>query len=101
MKENAISPRVRLILLVVDELQLDPQEIQALCKELDVRKGRSVDLSAGRVDADRAFVLLAKRYMNSVERGQLKMAIVGERLKMLREGIRLIKLKQQSKRSAG
>ncbi len=84
---STVTSRVRRILKLVDELDLDPSELCALRRELDEREECVVDL-AGTSEQERASLLTIKGRIDSVLRGETKTLTMTEGNALVREELR-------------
>ncbi len=91
-----MSPRVRKVLKLVDELELDAAERRAVRVELDAREECIVDLD-GADDEQRAFLLELKRRVDTILRGEAKTLTMAEANAFVREELR----KRRAARAAG
>lgn len=87
MKTTA-STRLKKVLRLVDELELDSREIDSLCDELSARKGCVVDLSKCRNEEEKELVLLAKSRIESIENGSAEVLSEREFMRRVREHVR-------------
>ncbi len=64
------STRVRRVLKLVDELELDAEERRALRAELDAREACEIDLDACADDRERALARAIKQRIDAAARGE-------------------------------
>jgi hypothetical protein len=64
------STRVRRVLKLVDELELDAEERRALRAELDAREACEIDLDACADDQERALARAIKQRIDAAARGE-------------------------------
>ncbi len=64
------STRVRRVLKLVDELELDPGELRALRAELDARGECVINLEACKDDHERALARTIKQRIDAAARGE-------------------------------
>jgi hypothetical protein len=82
---DVTAPRIRRVLKLVDELELDQEELLILRKELDARGECEIDLAACTDAAERALARTIKRRIDAAARGQTPMVTMAEADKILRE----------------
>lgn len=82
-----MTSRVRRVLELVDELDLDASELGELRAGLSAREECVVDLH-GADEEERAFLLDLKRRVDSILRGAAKTLSVAEANKIVREELR-------------
>jgi hypothetical protein len=85
MLEDVTTARVRRVLKLVDELELDQEELRALRKELDARGECEIDLAACTDAAERTLARTIKRRIDAAARGETRMVPMAEAHKILRE----------------
>ncbi len=94
----AASKRVRRILHLVDELDLDRAELRALREELDLRQGCEIDLDACKTPEERELASEIKRRIDDATQGSVELVPVTELLKRGREELRRIEASRQPPR---
>lgn len=94
----AVSPaRVRKVLKLVDELELDSIELRALRSELDARSECEIDLAACKDEDDRQLAVTIKRRIDAHARGELELVSMADVMKTGREELR--RIQDQRKRT--
>ena len=88
-----MSPRIRRVLKLVEELELDGQEISELRAELDARKGCEIDLEGCNTSQERALAETIKRRIDAAARGETRTVSISDANRVLRE-------RQRARRSA-
>jgi len=79
-----VSPRIRRVLKLVEELELDGAELNALRAELDALKGCEIEPDACADPADRALAETIKRRIDAAARGETRMVTMVEANGILR-----------------
>lgn len=79
------SSRVRRVLKLVDELELDAEELRALRAELDARGECVIDLDACADEGERQLARTIKRRVEAAARGETRMVSMTEADKVLRD----------------
>jgi hypothetical protein len=77
--------RVRKVLKLVDELELDPAELRALRAELDARGECEIDLDACENEDERQLALTIKRRIDAAARGETTIVSMADASRILRE----------------
>jgi hypothetical protein len=85
MLGSVTTGRVRQVLKLVDELELDQKELGALRKELDARGECEIDLAACTDGAERDLARTIKRRIDAAARGETRMVSMADANKILRE----------------
>ncbi len=80
-----MSPRIRRVLKLVEELELDGAELTELRAELDARRGCAIDLEACTDPADLALAKTIKRRIDAAARGESTMVTMTEANGILRD----------------
>ena len=88
--------RIRKVLKLVDELELDAAELRALRAELDARGECEVDLEACADADERGLALKIKKRIDAAARGDTPMVSMTEASRILRE-----RRKTRGRQSAG
>ena len=92
------SKRVRRVLHLVDELDLNRAELCALREELDLRQGCEIDIDACKPPEEREFASEIKRRMDDSTQGSVEIVPVTELLKRGREELRRLEANRQPSR---
>ena len=82
---NVSQARIRKVLKLVDELELDSEELRALRAELDARGECEIDLDACTTDEERALAQKIKTRIDAAARGKTPMVSMTEASRVLRE----------------
>lgn len=85
---HSMTSRVRRVLRLVDELELDPAELHSLRDELDARKECVVDLDACKTEEDRQLALTIKNRIDAFNRGEAKTLTMAEANTFVRAELR-------------
>lgn len=80
-----MSPRLRRVLKLVDELELDRDELRTLRAELDARDACQIDLEACADGSERALAKTIKRRIDAAARGETKTISMTDANAILRE----------------
>jgi hypothetical protein len=94
----AASKRVRRILHLVDELDLDRTEIRALRDELDLRQECELDLDACKTPEDHTLASELKRRVDAAAQGHVELVPIADLLKRGRDELRRIDAVRQPAR---
>jgi hypothetical protein len=92
-----VSPRVRRILKLVDELELEPAEVRALRVELGAREECEIDLDACANEDERQLALAIKQRIDAAARGEAKLVPISDVMKRAREGLRTIQAERRGR----
>jgi hypothetical protein len=82
---TSTSARIRRVLKLVDELELEPEELRGLRAELDARGESVVNLDACKDESERALALVLKRRIDAAARGETSLVSMSEADKFLRD----------------
>ena len=82
---HVTQARIRKVLKLVDDLELDAEELRALRAELDARGECEVDLDACADDNERALAMKIKTRIDTAARGATPMVSMSEATRVLRE----------------
>ncbi len=85
-----VSKRVRHVLHLVDELELDGDELRSLCHELDERQGCEVDLTECSTAEERELAMMLKCRIDAVARGETALVPMSDVMKQARGELRRI-----------
>lgn len=100
-KKTALSSgRVRRVLKVVDELELDAQELLALRTELETRQDCVIDLDACADPEERRLARTIKERIDAVARGDAKLVPIGDILRGARDALRQAQADRRTRRRA-
>ena len=80
-----MSPRIRRVLKLVEELELDGKELRELRAELDVRGGCEIEPAACVDPSDRALAGTIKRRIDAAARGETQMVTMAQANVILRD----------------
>jgi hypothetical protein len=79
------TQRIRRVLKLVDQLELDQNELRILRKELDTRGECEIDLAACADATERELARTIKRRIDAAARGESRMVSMAEADRVLRE----------------
>ncbi|MFI5297969.1 MAG: hypothetical protein ACHREM_07705 [Polyangiales bacterium] len=83
-----MTPRLRRVMKLVDELQLDSEELRTLSRELSARSECIVDLDVARSPEERALMVTVKSRVDKVMSGEAKTYSVAETTRYVRDRLK-------------